>query len=148
VVDRFAGVGWAGEEHAVCVVGGDGRIVEGCRYGHDERGITALCCRLFELGVELVGTDSDRFGVIVADSDATTAPRARAREDLVEHRVAPANALGEQRLARFLARHVAVESGKSERARFGWACDHRLRNAIATMPDTRRHHNPGAAGRS
>jgi transposase len=40
---------------------------------------------------------------------------------------------------------VAVESGKSKRARFRWACDHRLRNAIATMADTSRHHNPWAA---
>jgi transposase len=40
---------------------------------------------------------------------------------------------------------VAVESGKSKRARFRWACDHRLRNALATMADTSRHHNPWAA---
>jgi transposase len=350
VVDRFAGVDWASEEHACCVNDGDGRIVEGRRYRHDERGITALCGRLLELGVllvaverpdglmverlldaglhviavhpnqvaamrprfsaaggksdsfdafvlaELARTDRHRFRVIVPDSDATKALRAltRAREDLVEHRVALANALraqldcfwpgathvfadldspialaflkrypsppdahglGEQRLARFLARHhycgrrpaaellgrlrgaacgradqletearraivlslvaalepivqriaeltaeiraalldhadgptfrslfrdpktaicpatmiaeigdcreryptrsalsadagqapVAVESGKSKRARFRWACDHRLRNAIATMADTSRHHNPWAA---
>ena len=35
---RFAGVDWASEEHAVCVVDADGRIVEGRRYRHDERG--------------------------------------------------------------------------------------------------------------
>jgi transposase len=40
---------------------------------------------------------------------------------------------------------VAVESGKSKRARFRWACDHRLRNAIATLADSSRHHNPWAA---
>jgi transposase len=40
---------------------------------------------------------------------------------------------------------VAVESGKSKRARFRWACDHRLRDAIATMADSSRHHNPWAA---
>ncbi|MGH3262365.1 MAG: transposase, partial [Trebonia sp.] len=39
---------------------------------------------------------------------------------------------------------VAVESGKSKRARFRWACDHRLRNAIATLANTSRHHNPWA----
>ncbi len=39
---------------------------------------------------------------------------------------------------------VAVESGKSKRARFRWACDHRLRDAIATMADASRHHNPWA----
>ena len=40
---------------------------------------------------------------------------------------------------------VAVESGKSKRARFRWACDHRLRDAIATLADSSRHHNPWAA---
>jgi transposase len=348
--DRFAGVDWASEEHACCVVDGDGRILEGRRYRHDERGLTALCKRLVELDAALVAverpdglmverlldaglhviavhpnqvaamrprfsaaggksdsfdsfvlaelarTDSHRFRMLVPDSDATKALRAltRARQDLVEHRVALANelraqlecfwpgaaaifadidspialaflkrypapvdahGLGEQRLARFLARHhysgrrppaellgrlrgaararadqletdarraivlslvaaleplvahiaeltseiraalidhadgptfrslfqdpktaicpatmiaeigdcrdryptraaltadggqapVAVESGKAKRARFRWACDHRLRDAIATMADASRHHNPWAA---
>jgi transposase len=347
----FAGVDWASEEHAVNVHDTDGRIVEGRRYRHDERGIRALCARLIELGVvlvaierpdgllierlldaglsviaihpnqvaamrprfsasggksdsfdafvlaELARTDSHRFCVLVPDSDQTKALRAlsRAREDLVGHRVALANelraqlecfwpgaarvfadvdspialaflrrypspadavGLGEQRMARFLARHhycgrkpasellgrlrsaahgragtleaearrqvvlalvaalepivkqiseltseiraglaehadgptfrslfrdpksavcaaamlaeigdcrdryptkatlaadggqapVAVESGKSKRARFRWACDHRLRAAICTLADTSRHHNPWAAG--
>jgi len=347
---RFAGVDWASEEHAVCVNDAEGRILEGRRYRHDERGIRALCARLLELGVELVAierpdgllierlldaglsviaihpnqvaamrprfsnaggksdsfdafvlaelarTDSHRFRILVPDSDATKTLRAltRAREDLVAHRVALANelraqlecfwpatagvfadidspialafikrypapadarGLGEQRLARFLARHgycgrrtpaelltrlrgaadgradtleaearrqivlslvaalepvvariaeltseirgalhdhadgetfrslfrdpksaitaatmlaeigdcraryptiaalaadagqapVAVESGKSKRARFRWACDHRLRNAIGTLADSSRHHNPWAA---
>jgi transposase len=347
---RFAGVDWASEEHACCVVDADGRIVEGRRYRHDERGIRALCARMIELGIELVAverpdgllierlldaglsviaihpnqvaamrprfsaaggksdsfdafvlaelarTDAHRFRVLVPDSDATKALRAlsRAREDLVAHRVALANelraqlecfwpgaahvfadvdspialaflkrypspadalGLGEQRMARFLARHhycgrksprellgrlrgaahgraaaletdarrqivltlvaalepivqriaeltseiragladhvdgptfrslfidaksavcaaamlseigdcrdryptkatlaadggqspVAVESGKSKRARFRWACDHRLRAAIGTLADTSRHHNPWAA---
>ncbi|MCA1700598.1 MAG: IS110 family transposase [Actinobacteria bacterium] len=346
---RFAGVDWASEEHAVCVNDAEGRIVEGRRYRHDERGIRALCARLIELDVvlvaierpdgllierlldaglrviavhpnqvaamrprfsaaggksdsfdsfvlaELARTDSHRFRVLVPDSDATKALRAlsRAREDLVAHRVALANelraqlevfwpgaahvfsevdspialaflrrypspadarGLGEQRMARFLARHgycgrrsprellgrlrgaaegraqtlesegrrtivlafvaalepvvvklaeltaeirnaladhadgatfrslfidpksavcaaamlseigdcrdryptktalaadagqapVAVESGKSKRARFRWACDHRLRAAIGTLADTSRHHNPWA----
>lgn len=347
---RFAGIDWASQEHAVCVVDGDGRIVEGARYRHDERGIRALCARLLQFGVrlvcverpdgllierlldaglhviavhpnqvaamrprfsaagaksdsfdafvlaELARTDSHRFRILVADSDATKALRAltRAREDLVATRVALANelraqlecfwpaaaaifaeidspialafvkrypspadarGLGEQRLERFLARNhycgrrpvhellarlrgcaegraqaletearrqivlglvaaleplvaqiaqltseirsalhdhpdgeifsslfrdpktaicpatilaemgdcrpryptkhalaadaghapVAVESGKSKRARFRWACDHRLRDAIATLADTSRHTNPWAA---
>jgi transposase len=345
-----AGVDWASQEHAACVVDADGRIVEGRRFGHDEAGIRALCRRLLELGVERVAierpdgllierlldaglrviavhpnqvaamrprftaaggksdnfdafvlaelarTDAHRFRVLVPDSDATKALRAlsRAREDLVGHRVAIANelraqldafwpgaahvfadldspialaflkrypspadahGLGEQRLARFLARHsycgrrspgellgrlrgaaqgragqlecearrqvvlalvcaleplvariaeltselrgaladhpdgptfrslfrdpksavcaaamlaeigdcrdryptkqtlaadagqspVAVESGRSKRARFRWACDHRLRAAIGVLADTSRHHNPWAA---
>jgi transposase len=40
---------------------------------------------------------------------------------------------------------VAVESGKSKRARFRWACDHRLRDAICTLADSSRHTNPWAA---
>jgi transposase len=347
---RFAGIDWASEEHAVCVNDGEGRIVEGRRYRHDERGLRALCERLLALEVRLVAverpdgllierlldaglrviavhpnqlaamrprftaaggksdgfdafmlaelarTDQHRFRVLVPDTDATKALRAltRAREDLVNARVALANelraqldcfwpgaahvfaeidspialaflrrypsptdarGLGEQRLARFLARHhycgrrtarellgrlrgaacgradqletearrqivlalvsalepiveriaeltseirgaltdhtdgatfrslfidpksaitaatmlselgdcrdryptisalaadggqspVAIESGKLKRARFRWACDHRLRAAIATMADTSRHHNPWAA---
>jgi transposase len=344
---RFAGVDWASEEHAVCVVDERGRIVEGRRYRHDERGIRALCTRMVGLGVALVAierpdgllierlldaglaviavhpnqvaasrprfaatggksdsfdsfvlaelarTDRHRFRVLVPDSDQTKALRAmtRAREQLVGTRVALANelraqlecfwpgatrifadidspialafltrypspldakGLGEQRLASFLARQsysrrrnpaellgrlrnaaegrasqlesnarrdivlalvaalkpltakitqltakirttlhqhpdghtfrslfkdptsvicaatmlaeigdcreryptyralaadsgqapVAIESGKSKHSRFRWACDHRLRHAIATMADTSRHHNP------
>jgi transposase len=346
---RFAGIDWASQEHAVCVNDADGRIVEGRRYRHDERGLRALCNRLIELGVllvaverpdgllierlldaglhviaihpnqvaamrprfsnaggksdgfdsfvlaELARTDSHRFRMLVPDSDATKALRAltRAREDLVKTRVALANelraqlecfwpgaaaifaeidspialaflkrypapadarGLGQQRLERFLARNhycgrrpvgelltrlrdaadgraatletearrqivlglvaaleplvaqiaqltseirsalhdhadgaifcslfrdpktaicpatilaemgdcrpryptkaalagdggqapVAVESGKSKRARFRWACDHRLRDAMATLADTSRHTNPWA----
>jgi transposase len=39
---------------------------------------------------------------------------------------------------------VAVESGKRKQAAFRWACDKRLRNALATLADTSRHHNPWA----
>ena len=53
----FAGVDWASEEHAVNVHDTDGRIVEGRRYRHDERGIRALCARLIELGVVLVAIE-------------------------------------------------------------------------------------------
>jgi transposase len=345
----FAGIDWASEEHAVCVVDAEGRMLEGRRYRHNERGIRLLCDRLGDLGVQLVAierpdgllierlldadlrvlaihpnqvaamrprftnsgaksdnfdafvlaelarTDSHRFRVLVPDSDATKALRAltRARADLVTHRVALANelraqlqcfwpaaanvfaeidtpialafikrypsptdarGLGEQRLSRFLARHhysgrktprellarihqaaegradtlesearrhivlslisalepvvariaeltneirtalhnhtdgttfsslfkdpksavcaatmlaeigdcrdryptaaalaadagqspVAIESGKNKRARFRWACDHRLRDAICTLADASRHHNPWA----
>lgn len=39
---------------------------------------------------------------------------------------------------------VAVESGKRKQAAFRWACDKRLRDALATLSDTSRHHNPWA----
>ncbi|MBV9365368.1 MAG: IS110 family transposase [Solirubrobacterales bacterium] len=54
---RFAGVDWASEEHAVCVVDERGRIAEGRRYGHNEPGIRALCGRLVRLQVRLVAVE-------------------------------------------------------------------------------------------
>jgi transposase len=54
---RFAGVDWASEEHAVCVVDEQGRIVEGCRYRHSEPGIRGLCSRLVGLRVALVALE-------------------------------------------------------------------------------------------
>ena len=53
---RFAGVDWASEEHAVCVVDERGRIVEGRRYRRSKPGIRALCSRLVRLGVALVAS--------------------------------------------------------------------------------------------
>jgi transposase len=40
---------------------------------------------------------------------------------------------------------VASESGKSKRAQFRWACDHRLREAFNVLADSSRRHNPWAA---
>ena len=54
---RFAGVDWASEEHAVCVVDERGRILEGRRYRHTEPGIRALCARLVGLRVALVALE-------------------------------------------------------------------------------------------
>ncbi len=54
---RFAGVDWASEEHAVCVVDERGRILEGRRYRHSEPGIRALCARLVRLRVALVALE-------------------------------------------------------------------------------------------
>jgi len=347
---NVAGIDWASEEHALCVVDQEGRMLEGRRVSHTEAGLRMLCQRLLELETELVAverpdgllierlldadlkviavhpnqvaamrprfsaagaksdsfdafvlaelarTDHHRFRVLVPDSDQTKALRAltRGREDLVQTRVHLANqlraelerfwpgatkvfadidspialaflerypsptdarTLGPQRMTAFLTRHqycgrrspqemltrlrsaaqgragehetearralvlalaaalrplvekiaeltrdiraalhahpdghifrslfkadktaicpasilaemgdcrarypnyralaadagnapVAIESGKSKRARFRWACDHRLRAAIATMADTSRHHNPWAA---
>ena len=53
----FAGVDWASQEHACCVVDGEGRIIEGRRYRHDERGLRTLCERLVELGVPLIAVE-------------------------------------------------------------------------------------------
>ena len=54
---RYAGVDWASEEHAVCVVDERGRIIEGRRYSHNEPGIRALCARLLRLQVGLVALE-------------------------------------------------------------------------------------------
>jgi transposase len=54
---RFAGVDWASEEHAVCVVDERGRILQGRRFRHTEPGIRALCSRLVGLGVRLVALE-------------------------------------------------------------------------------------------
>jgi transposase len=40
---------------------------------------------------------------------------------------------------------VAVESGKHRSASFRRACDHRLRDAVATLADSSRHYHPWAA---
>jgi transposase len=42
---------------------------------------------------------------------------------------------------------VAVESGKRKNARFRWACNKRLRNALATLAHSTRRWNPWAADR-
>jgi transposase len=39
---------------------------------------------------------------------------------------------------------VAIESGKRKVAGFRWACDKRLRTAVAVLADASRHHNPWA----
>lgn len=53
----FAGVDWASQEHAICVVDANGRILEGRRYRHNEAGIQALCGRLLRLGVARVAIE-------------------------------------------------------------------------------------------
>lgn len=151
MVERCAGLDWAKEEHRVCVLDGDGRLLSERRVIHDERGITSLCALLVELGVGRVAIerpdgllverlleaglvvlaihpnqmkaarprfraaggksdsfdafclaelaqlryDHHRFRVLTPDSDETKALRAltRAREDLVQTRVALANRL-------------------------------------------------------
>src|SRR6201996_9468960 len=54
---RFAGIDWASEEHAVCVVDERGRIIQARRYRHTEPGIRALCARLARLEVARVALE-------------------------------------------------------------------------------------------
>jgi transposase len=144
-----AGIDWAKEEHAVCVLDRDGRRLLERRAAHDEEGIARLCTLLVGSGVERVAierpdgllverlleagvmvlaihpnqlkaarprfrvaggksdafdafvlaflarTHGHRFRALAPNSDDTKALRAltRAREDLVQTRVALANRL-------------------------------------------------------
>lgn len=49
--ETFAGIDWASEEHALCVVDADGATLEGEMHAHDEVGIKGLIARMRELGV-------------------------------------------------------------------------------------------------
>lgn len=42
----YAGVDWASEAHATCVVDETGRVIVERVVGHDERGVTELCALL------------------------------------------------------------------------------------------------------
>jgi transposase len=145
----YAGLDWAKEEHRICVVGQDGRLLCERPVAHDEQGIVSLCAmlvgmsvervaierpdgllveRMLEAGLtvlpihpnqmkaarprfrtaggksdtfdafvlaELVRTDHHRFQPLVPDSEETRALKGltRARENLVQTRVALANQL-------------------------------------------------------
>ena len=56
-MERYAGIDLASEEHRLCLVDVEGRQLEQRRIGHDEQGLTALCRRLIELGVERVALE-------------------------------------------------------------------------------------------
>jgi transposase len=148
-MDKHAGVDWAKEEHALCVVDETGRRLLERRFTHDERGLGELRRALMDHGVgwvaierpdgvlverlseagivmlaihpnqmkaarprfraaggksdsfdafvlaELARTDHHRFRALTPDSEETKALKTltRAREDLVETRVALANRL-------------------------------------------------------
>lgn len=55
--ETFAGIDWASEEHALCVVDGAGATVEGELHTHDEAGIKALIARMRALGVGRVAIE-------------------------------------------------------------------------------------------
>lgn len=47
----YAGIDWASEEHALCVVDGQGATLEGALYSHTEEGLGELVDRMRTLGV-------------------------------------------------------------------------------------------------
>jgi transposase len=54
---NVAGIDWASEEHAVCVVDAAGTRLREREVAHDEAGIAALCRKLIELQVERVAIE-------------------------------------------------------------------------------------------
>jgi transposase len=52
-----AGIDWASEEHALCVVDAEGRKLAGELFAHDEAGIRALVARMRSLGVGRVAIE-------------------------------------------------------------------------------------------
>jgi transposase len=48
---RCAGIDWAKDYHALCVVDEEGRVLWEGRFAHDERGLSGLCAKLVQTGV-------------------------------------------------------------------------------------------------
>jgi transposase len=59
-----AGIDWAKDEHALCVLDGDGRKIFEGRFAHDEEGIAGLCASLVRMGVFRVAIERPE-GVLV-----------------------------------------------------------------------------------
>ena len=55
--ETFAGIDWASEEHALCVVDGGGATLDGEMHAHDEAGIKELVARMRALGVVRVAIE-------------------------------------------------------------------------------------------
>lgn len=56
-MERYAGIDWASEEHALCVVDEGGERVAGEFHVHDESGIRGLIARIRELEVVRVAIE-------------------------------------------------------------------------------------------
>jgi transposase len=59
-----AGIDWAKDEHALCVLDAAGRVLLERRFTHEERGIEKLCRSLVEMGVEQVAIERPE-GILV-----------------------------------------------------------------------------------
>jgi hypothetical protein len=57
VVESYAGLDWAKEEHRLCVLHADGRLLSEQRVIHDERDIASMCTLLVELGVRRIAIE-------------------------------------------------------------------------------------------
>lgn len=63
-VAAAGGIDWAKDEHALCVLDGDGRKIFEGRFAHDEEGIAGLCASLVRMGVFRVAIERPE-GVLV-----------------------------------------------------------------------------------
>jgi hypothetical protein len=61
-----AGVDWAKDDHAVCVVGGEGEVLDRFAVRHDASGLKAMVRRLLKAGVEHVGIERPDGPVVAA----------------------------------------------------------------------------------
>jgi transposase len=61
-----AGVDWATDDHVVCVVGGEGEVLDRFAVRHDAAGLTAMVRRLLKAGVEHVGIERPDGPVVAA----------------------------------------------------------------------------------
>jgi transposase len=52
-----AGVDWAKDDHAICLVGDQGEVIERFTVLHDAAGLKRMAARLLHVGVELVGIE-------------------------------------------------------------------------------------------
>jgi transposase len=61
-----AGVDWAKDDHAICVVGGEGEVLDRFAVRHDASGLKVMVRRLLEVGVEHVGIERPDGPVVAA----------------------------------------------------------------------------------
>jgi transposase len=61
---RCAGIDWAKDYHALCVVDEEGRVLSEGRFAHDERGLSRLCAKLVQTSVLRVAIERPE-GVLV-----------------------------------------------------------------------------------
>ena len=57
VVRITAGLDWAKDDHAVCVVGDQGQVIDRFTVAHDAAGLKRMTARLLRAGVDQVGIE-------------------------------------------------------------------------------------------
>ncbi len=65
-----AGVDWAKDDHAVCVVGADGEVLDQFSVRHDAAGLKSMVTRLLNIGVGQAGIERPDGPVVTALAQA------------------------------------------------------------------------------